>query len=404
MPNQDLRTAAPSPQATEPAPAVTTQFLNPIKAPQAAQTPAGVQGQHVLVIPGAALKQTLVPGYQPAARPPGMQGPSADQQAAGAPKRMPKVATYDDTSVTPRPQPPRSQYQGPTVLIPADVDATGRVSRSHARPVSPHLGNELAEYPAMGWVPDPDWQAHPLQPITDGSQIDADRSTTHSYIGIVRLPDTLMQRLIKLQQAAEAGTLFPQKAPAGPPPGLNRASFNATEGKALIAAITEYSRTMNLRLEEMQPQGVCESPPGMTTTTINPVESSRVGLHFDSWERAPMPKRRTLRNRVSWNVGLQPRYLLIAPITVEDMLATAGDDMRLRSDPTTTMAFFLKNQAEQGVQVPVYRIEIRPGEGYIAPTEFWIHDATSAPMSALDLSYVIFGRYRLPDPTPQWRL
>jgi hypothetical protein len=85
-------------------------------------------------------------------------------------------------------------------------------------------------------------------------------------------------------------------------------------------------------------------------------------------------ERRTSSNRLCLNLGQGDRYLLFVNRGIDEartMLDEANFIDRPNAENVTTLtASFLKLAPD----TPVYALRIRPGEAYVAPTEYVIHD------------------------------
>lgn len=129
---------------------------------------------------------------------------------------------------------------------------------------------------------------------------------------------------------------------------------------------------------------------GRLTTTFNEASSRRIGLHLDSWSGLPMADRRAAPARFCLNFGSSPRYLLVCATSIASMARwyrrhVSVDD----ANPTDVARAFLANHPEE----PIFRIEVRPGEAYIAPTEYLAHDGSSVEGDGGDFTYTILGDF-----------
>lgn len=101
------------------------------------------------------------------------------------------------------------------------------------------------------------------------------------------------------------------------------------------------------------------------------------GLHVDSWDHEAIELRSSSRNRICFNVGLQTRYLLFVPISIMAIgMWLKLHDPEVVRDMDCLTDWGLRFM-EANPLVPVLRLAIEPGEGYIAPTENTIHDGAS---------------------------
>ena len=121
---------------------------------------------------------------------------------------------------------------------------------------------------------------------------------------------------------------------------------------------------------------------GLNTLTPNQ-DRSLAGLHVDSWDGLVLTECGRGSNRLVVNIGASPRYLIFAPYEV----AAITDAMGWRSESRLDVARAFLLQRDRRV----YRIEVRPGEAYLAPTENLIHDASSLGGEGPDRALMLRG-------------
>ncbi|CUH89930.1 hypothetical protein PH5382_03885 [Phaeobacter sp. CECT 5382] len=136
--------------------------------------------------------------------------------------------------------------------------------------------------------------------------------------------------------------------------------------------------------------GVAHLSGGRNTTTRDS-EKNIVGLHLDTFDKAPMQKRKTARNRVAINVGSESRYLMFVPYTAKALIEVAerqgGEWVKdAYDDHRVFVRKFFKY-----VCPDIFRIRIEPGEGYIAPTENMLHDGSTFDAEKDDITLVWLG-------------
>lgn len=142
--------------------------------------------------------------------------------------------------------------------------------------------------------------------------------------------------------------------------------------------------------------GLSRCAANQSVVTIDRDVNSHVGLHFDNFDRLQLPERHFGRNRISVNVGSQSRYLLFVPLqahAIYRQVAQSAPDMAdllLNEHRDLVVKFFEMNRLQK-----IYRMEVRPGEAYLAPTENIIHDGSSLGGEQPDYSLVWFGRFSL---------
>ncbi|SDF56268.1 tryptophan halogenase family protein [Sulfitobacter delicatus] len=179
-------------------------------------------------------------------------------------------------------------------------------------------------------------------------------------------------------------------------PGANAIDLPSTaEYRTLLERLT--AELAPYCTGEMRCLGVITHPPNMETVTRQGPAEPLIGLHVDSWSRTMLGERQSVPNRLCINIGSKPRYLLLAPITIDEMALETGlaEKELQRMNPTDVGRLYLR----QRPQAPILRIRIEPGEAYIAPTENVVHDGAST--GATDVSLTFLGRFRsIPTPQP----
>ena len=152
-----------------------------------------------------------------------------------------------------------------------------------------------------------------------------------------------------------------------------------------------FARSLLARDDDCVTIGCAIHGPGQCTTTVDPAVGQRIGLHVDSWDGwdfAAPGGRRPRRSRLNINLATTPRYLLFMRLDITDVWALAGPADR-QLGPTPLLQAFLR--ANPGL--PVYRLEVQPGEGYIAPVDAMPHDATTLGSRGTDLSLSLIGHF-----------
>jgi predicted Zn-dependent protease with MMP-like domain len=137
----------------------------------------------------------------------------------------------------------------------------------------------------------------------------------------------------------------------------------------------------------------------LSTSTINEIEffpaKLFAGLHLDSWDYKPFRLRHLARNRVCINLGQETRYFLLVNRTLQqifdDLCLIDPDDIYKDYRGVRLSNQFLRNLSDY----PVIKLSIHPGEAYIAPTENFIHDATSIGKTVPDWCITFLGDFAL---------
>jgi hypothetical protein len=154
-----------------------------------------------------------------------------------------------------------------------------------------------------------------------------------------------------------------------------RARFLPDRDVALIKlGVPRWRRLARRRLgragELDQYLGVQRDVPGMTTQTMRGPGGLRLGLHLDNWDRLPPEQRGDSRNRVSLNLGDEPRWFMFVD---HDVVGRCPEGIV----PTTRSARQSIMAAEQERSPAIVRVRVPVGWAYIAPTEILLHDVWS---------------------------
>lgn len=124
----------------------------------------------------------------------------------------------------------------------------------------------------------------------------------------------------------------------------------------------------------------------LIVTSLGP-SGLMVGLHIDSWFNASMTNRSSgLPNRMCVNLGPERRFFMFMNLPLPVMREMLG---RMPTDPVTFPVEFM----EAFPDYPVVKLEVGPGEAYIAPTEIIIHDATTIGKEYTDATFTILGNF-----------
>jgi len=154
-------------------------------------------------------------------------------------------------------------------------------------------------------------------------------------------------------------------------------------GKACLEIIADHFRCS----PGTRCYGIGVNAPGMLTTSIDRNIDRIVGLHVDHWDQLPLTARATANNRLAINVGDSTYYFMVVPTTLETMAQRLtlpfSDAVDLNLLPGNFMAAF--------PELPVWRLEIAPGDVYIAPTDNVIHDGSTSGVATSSRQLVFRG-------------
>jgi len=203
------------------------------------------------------------------------------------------------------------------------------------------------------------------------------------HIALVRAPDDVMAHFDALRQrvrsCGSAGEL--------------RAWLQRHQCASGCEAMLAFARTYLGSAQPLLEGAVisCTATGSPTSTTDD--TGTHVGLHVDNWYRAKLGERANAPNRISINLGVKPRFFLFVNLPLATIGALAAEhfpfDSRVRDTQHGLRRLFMSHFGSY----PVVRVRLDPGEGYIAPTENLIHDATTPGENALDVQFSVRGRF-----------
>jgi hypothetical protein len=141
---------------------------------------------------------------------------------------------------------------------------------------------------------------------------------------------------------------------------------------------------------QLKALGFAIGDPGIPTVATDPVR--RAGLHVDNWDDDWDGT--TLRNRLHLNLGCESRHFLFINLLVQNLSSTTavakGPEV---GTPSTRIGHaFMRSFPEYAV----VRVRIDPGEAYVAPTDYLIHDGDSTGKVLPDVNFAMLGRWRCP--------
>lgn len=285
---------------------------------------------------------------------------------------------------------PVARFRLPVVLVEDGLSPHNRISASYLTVVNPNGRNDVPWVAPDTWLPADAWQDHPLRAVqVDRQRLEQGGRDTSKILAIIGLPQTVREQL--------------QRCHADPEFEPARAMYfrQTAMGSDMLAAVDTYTRSL-LVGEAFDAKGVAQVEPGLVAASINPQTRQRVGLHIDSWDGQTIGRRHSVRMRISWNVGREARYLLLAAVCADDVAEFLRHFGRHEALLPRDAKAFMFNQIRRGGRIPVFRIRLEPGEGYMVSTDFWAHDATTQPMKQTDLRIPYLGQFKAPHACSTW--
>jgi len=165
---------------------------------------------------------------------------------------------------------------------------------------------------------------------------------------------------------------------------------NSREFKNILQETIKYLSKNNIENSEITPHSIYFGKANLKNNTFNSKENVYIGMHLDSWEGKSINDRIFSRNRICINLGKESRYLLFYNISILQMASLMEIDV---NNPRLDINSVYKTFAKHNKEIPIYRIEIKPYEAYVAPTEYIIHDGSSWNSMFPDINIVFRGKF-----------
>ncbi|AZA54326.1 hypothetical protein [Chryseobacterium sp. G0201] len=238
--------------------------------------------------------------------------------------------------------------------------------------------NPEIEYYSNAYLPNMDWRTLTDSEYRKISTADADRKIFNT-LGVGVIPD-MLKDLFKKLDLNECESLFdvPKKF---------------QENESLIKQINEAT---NIFLDEKSLESnykfhrIARSLPDMQSTTFHHIGENAfkyTGLHIDKSIFFTPHTAHKSGNRISINISTESRYLYFINLTLRQIY---GEVQKKFTDKITS-----ENIVEQFFNLypeyPVLRLEIKPYQYYIAPTDNFIHDGTTLGNKGFDVTMVYVG-------------
>jgi hypothetical protein len=137
--------------------------------------------------------------------------------------------------------------------------------------------------------------------------------------------------------------------------------------------------------------------PNIETMAYSLSDNKYLGLHIDNGTGGNYFDRTKNPNRLSINLGKEPRTLLFVNQTINGM-----SELILKQDPSFHKMKSKINEADlvsiffkYYPQYPVLKLQQNPFEVYIAPTDNIIHDGCTMGKTFPDITMVFIGYFKL---------
>ncbi|MEU3446966.1 hypothetical protein AB0H29_07020 [Streptomyces thermolilacinus] len=126
--------------------------------------------------------------------------------------------------------------------------------------------------------------------------------------------------------------------------------------------------------EDARYLGQALAKPNMLTTTDNYRDGRLIGLHLDNWDKLTYGRKPFGRRRLALNLGPGTRYIIFGDLDAQAVCRVMHPrDYTCRHPHTDDY----RRHVAADRPVGCFRVRIDPGEGYIAPTEYLLHDGST---------------------------
>lgn len=120
--------------------------------------------------------------------------------------------------------------------------------------------------------------------------------------------------------------------------------------------------------------GQALAKPDVVTTTDNYAVGRLLGLHIDNWDKLSYADKHTGRRRICLNLGPGARYVILGVIDAQTVCRAVHPADHTHRYPHTDD---FRAYVASGRPIRIIRIRLAPGEGYVAPTEYLLHDGST---------------------------
>lgn len=249
-----------------------------------------------------------------------------------------------------------------------------RVMVSRLVPAPRAVDDDGAVYEEEAMTPSPDWRA-----LTDDEAESLLSPAAHdprffARVGLVRTPDETITALTDL--ADEQARRLRERSLRGSP-------LDIRDRLHAVMETIPGVRPVGPMLSVSHGRGA-----GGLLTVTRARDGRRIGLHVDSWDGANRNGRRLASNRLTINTGQGSRYLLFLPRQMANMPDDPATSAEMSVDLVRAYVRLFNDDR-------VFRLEVRPREAYVAPTENLIHDGSSIGAHGQDRTAMVRGYIHL---------
>ncbi|MCW3162611.1 hypothetical protein [Chryseobacterium oryctis] len=241
--------------------------------------------------------------------------------------------------------------------------------------------NTGIEYFDNAYLPVDDWRD-----LTDTEynilSCSKQKNKMFNTLGLGEIPDEL-KKLFKEIKLEECKTLFDVQ-----PKFQENEKLTKKLNGVLNQFLNQKSDTQRYHFHR-----ITRALPGMHTTTFhlhNKEFIKYTGLHIDQSTKFTPNTAYKSDNRISINISEESRYLYFVNLTLKQIYADVKKhykEISITSDNIVELFFSLYPN------YPIIRIEIKPYQYYIAPTDNFIHDGSTLGNEKFDITMVFVGEF-----------
>ncbi len=142
---------------------------------------------------------------------------------------------------------------------------------------------------------------------------------------------------------------------------------------------------------------ITRAMPNRETITCHYIDEEfiYIGLHIDQSKHFTIHSAHKSGNRISINLSKEPRtlaFINLSLIQVFNMLKEKMDTVKTEIDPDNIAHYFFKHFPDY----PTTKVELRPYQYYVAPTDNFLHDASTVGNKEIDITIVYTGVFDMP--------
>lgn len=246
---------------------------------------------------------------------------------------------------------------------------------------SPAVDEVNIHYSPNSFIPKRDWQ--PLSGQAKSMLFrHSKRLQSSSLIRVGRIPDSIKEtfRKINLHECTNPDDVYPTVR--------KHEEIVKRLATELDSFFQQFSSTKQYKFHR-----ITRAMPNRDTITCHYRNEQfiYIGLHVDRSRLYKLHSAYQSGNRISINLGKESRCLA----TVNLSLIQAYNMIRMKiSQETTITPHNIANLFFQHYpDYPIIKIEVKPYQFYIAPTDNFFHDATTIGMKSVDITLVYTGNF-----------